>query len=73
MGVCLLRKSRQQNFDNPYSPQGRLEIPIKLAIGKGEASDDVFEKMKDFADNNYIEPEKVSLIKSKKDDDVDLL
>ena len=27
----------------------------------------------DFADNNYIEPEKVSVIQSKKDDDVDLL
>ena len=28
--------------------------------------------MKDFADNNYIEPEKVSVIQSKNDDDVDI-
>ena len=72
-GGLLTANVKATKFRQSPLPQGGLEIPIKLAIGKGEASDDVFEKMKDFVDNNYIEPEKVSVIQSKKDDNVDLL
>ena len=55
-------------------PQGGLEIPVTLLIFKGDSSDDVYSKMQELVANNYIEPEKISVIDKKKDDsDIELL
>ena len=42
-------------------PQGGLEIPIKLQVGKGKVSLEIFIKMKSFVLDNYLEPEKIPL------------
>ena len=55
-------------------PQGGLEIPVTLLIFKGDSSDDVYSNMQELVANNYIEPEKISVIDKKKDDsDIELL
>ena len=48
-------------FRRSSLPQGDLEIPIKLRVGKGKASLEIFRKIKDFVLDNYLEPEKVPL------------
>ena len=41
--------------------RGGLEIPIKLPVGKGKVSLEIFIKMKSFVLDNYLEPEKIPL------------
>ena len=52
---------RSTNFHRNPSPQIGLEILIKLRVGKEKASLEIFEKMKGFPVNNYLEPEKNSV------------
>ena len=63
---------RMTKFRRSPLPQGGLEIPIKLCIGKGKASLEVFRKMKGFVLENYLEPEKIPLdIKVEEDEEDD--
>ena len=41
--------------------QGGLEIPIRLRVGKGKASLEIFRKMKGFVLDNNLEQEKITL------------
>ena len=51
-------------------PQAGLEIPIKLQVGKGKASLEIFKKMKSFVLDNYFESEEIPLdIKIEEEDD----
>ena len=53
--------------------QGGLEIPIKLPVGKGKASLEIFRKMKGFVVHNYLEPEKIPLdVKREEEEENDL-
>ena len=52
---------RSTKFCRSPLPQGGLEIPIKLRVGKGKASLEIFRKMKGFVLDNYLEPEKIPL------------
>ena len=48
--------------------QGGLEIPIKLVIGQGSSSDQVFQRVKQLVNEYYIEPERISVIESNNKD-----
>lgn len=61
---------RMTKFRRSPLPQGGLEIPIKLCVGKGDSSNEVFRKMKGFMLENYLEPEKIPLeIKFEEEDE----
>ena len=52
--VCSKKFHRSQLL------QAGLEIPIKLRLGKGKASLEIFRKIKDFVLDNDLQPEKIS-------------
>ena len=55
-------------------PQGGLEIPVTSLIFEGDSTENVYSKMQELVANNYIDPEKISVIDKKKDDsDIELL
>ena len=61
---------RMTKFRRIPLPQGGLEIPIKLCVGKEDSSNEVFRKMKGFMLENYLEPEKIPLkIKVEEEDE----
>ena len=52
------------------SPQGGLEILLKLRIREGKSSPEIFRKMKGFVLDNYVEPERIPLdIKVEEDEE----
>ena len=46
-------------FHRSPLPQGGLEIPIKLQVGKGKVSLEIFRKIKSFVLDKNLEPEKI--------------
>ena len=47
------------SFRRSPIPQGGLEIPITLSVDQAETPKAVFEKMKGFIKENYIEPNQI--------------
>ena len=57
-------------FHRSPLPQDGLEILIKLRVGKGNASLEIFRKMKGFVLDNYLETKKIPLdIKTEEEED----
>ena len=49
-------------------PQGGLEIPLKLSICHADTSNGVFQKIIDFVNEYYTDPEKISAVQEKEED-----
>ena len=60
-GGHLQGRVRETKFRMSPLPQGGLEIPIFLEIIQAECSQDVFDKMKTFTSDYYLEPEKIPI------------
>ena len=52
---------RSTKFRRSPLPKGGQEVPIKLRVGKGKASLEIFRKRKGFVLDNYLESEKIPL------------
>ena len=52
---------RDTNFRRSTLPQVGLEIPVTLIVNRGGASEDIFDQMKSFIQDYYMEPENISL------------
>ena len=55
------------DFRRSQLPQGGLEIPIKFSVVKGDVSDVVFQKMREYITSYYIEPDQISVINEDSD------
>ena len=67
--ASLMRVWSTEFRRSPLS-QGGLETPIKLKVGKGEASFEIFRKMKNLVLVNYLETEKILLdVKTEEEED----
>ena len=51
-------------------PSGGLEIPILLVVKKGTSSSPVFEKMENFIEEYYLEPDKICVKNEQAENDV---
>ena len=57
----LVAAARSTKFRRSPLPQGGLEIPIKLRVGKGKVNFEIFRKVKSFVLDNYLKSEKIML------------
>ena len=60
-GGALEGRVRDSKFRRSPIPKGGLEIPIVLIVWKDKASTSVFSRMKDFVEEYYIEPDKMTV------------
>ena len=61
---------RSTKFHRSPLPQDGLEILIKLRVGKGNASLEIFRKMEGFVLHNYLKTKKIPLdIKTEEEED----
>ena len=58
-GGAFTARVRQTKFRRSPLPQGGLEIPISLRIWQADSSNSVYEKMKKFFKEYYLEPEDI--------------
>lgn len=72
-GGILSATVRQTKFRRSPLPQGGLEIPITLYIQRGESDDRIYNQMRGFAQEYYMEPEKIPIKEEHQEvDDIDL-
>ena len=60
-GDVISAKVRQTMFRISPLPQGGLEIPIYLCIQQGERSGEIYNQIKNYVVEYYMEPEKIAI------------